>query len=69
MEKSNTDVRPIPRISVQAFCENDAVLSALNDFANDRRMSRAHVKIHNGGTRAAIEFYESAPTPLSLIHI
>ncbi|MEP1444115.1 MAG: AAA family ATPase [Hyphomicrobiales bacterium] len=63
MDNTNTDIRPIPRISLQAFCESDRVLSALNDFAEDRRMSRAHVKIHNGGTRAAIEFYESAPTP------
>ena len=67
MQNNNTDIRPIPRISLQAFCENDGVLSALNDFAEDRRMSRAHVKIHNGGTKAAIEFYESAPTPNVII--
>ena len=65
--ENNTDVRPIPRISLQAFCENDRVLASLNEFANDHRMSRAHVKIHNGGTRAAIEFYESAPTPNVII--
>lgn len=67
MDNNNKDIRPIPRISLQAFCENDRVLSALNEFANDRRMARAHVKIHNGGTRAAIEFYESAPTPNVII--
>ena len=67
MQDNNTDIRPIPRISLQAFCENDGVLSALNDFSQDRRMSRAHVKIHNGGIRAAIEFYERAPTPNVII--
>lgn len=67
MEHNEADIRPIPRISLQAFCNSDLVLSALNDFSNDRRMSRAHVKIHNGGMRAAIEAYENAPTPNVII--
>jgi pilus assembly protein CpaE len=29
----------------------------------DRRMARAHVKVHTGGLNAAAEFYRSAPTP------
>lgn len=61
------DARPIPRISIQAFCETDMVAQIIADFADDRRLSRAHVKSHIGGTRAAIEFYQNAPTPNVII--
>lgn len=60
---NGADVRPIPRISIQAFCETDTVANSMQAFAADRRLSRAHVKSHMGGIRAAIEFYGSAPTP------
>ena len=62
-----SDLRPIPRISIQAFCETPSVQEAVDTFATDRRISRAHVKSHMGGTRAAIEFYQSAPTPNVII--
>lgn len=61
------EVRPIPRISIQAFCETDLVADKMQRFAADRRLSRAHVKSHMGGLRAAIEFYQSAPTPNVII--
>lgn len=64
---STADVRPIPRISIQAFCETESVTSLMKAFAADRRLSRAHVKQHMGGIRAAIELYESAPTPNVII--
>jgi len=56
-------VRPVPRISIQAFCETPDVASTIEAAASDRRMSRAHVKVHMGGVAAAVEFYGSAPTP------
>jgi pilus assembly protein CpaE len=59
----NTDLRPIPRIAVQAFCETPDVAAVLEQAAADRRMSRTHVKIHMGGIGAATDFYSSAPTP------
>jgi len=66
-EMPSSDVRPIPRISIQAFCETEAVEKAFQGFAADRRIARAHVKSHMGGIRAAIDFYESAPTPNVII--
>ena len=62
-----SDLRPIPRISIQAFCETSSVQQSVDTFATDRRISRAHVKSYMGGMRAAIEFYQSAPTPNVII--
>jgi pilus assembly protein CpaE len=56
-------VRPVPRISIQAFCETPEVAARIEAAAGDRRMGRAHVKVHMGGIAAAVEFYGSAPTP------
>jgi pilus assembly protein CpaE len=57
------DLRPVPRISIQAFCESQELGDAVTAAASDRRMARAHVKVHAGGIAAATEFYGSAPTP------
>lgn len=57
------EIRPIPRVTIQAFCESEAVAQALEASSRDRRMARAHVKVHMGGIPAAVEFYGSAPTP------
>ncbi|WP_246329236.1 AAA family ATPase [Chthonobacter rhizosphaerae] len=59
----NVDLRPIPRIAIQAFCETPEVAAALEQAAGDRRMARTHVKIHMGGISAATDFYSTAPTP------
>lgn len=56
-------LRPIPRISIQAFCDTDGVANPIERAAEDRRMAKAHVKVHMGGIPTAIEFYQSAPTP------
>ena len=58
-----SQVRPIPRISIQAFCETSAVASAIEHTAKDRRMSKAHIKVYMGGILAATDFYREAPTP------
>ncbi|MBZ8133779.1 CtpF protein [Afifella sp. IM 167] len=55
--------RPVPRITVQAFCDTPDVAGTLDMAASDRRMARAHTKVHTGGITAAAEFYRSAPTP------
>ncbi len=57
------DARPIPRITIQAFCDTPEIAGTIETAAMDRRMSRAHVKVHTGGLNAAAEFYRSAPTP------
>ncbi|RIY00957.1 CtpF protein [Aureimonas flava] len=56
-------LRPIPRISVQAFCETPEVAGVIEAAGADRRMSKAHLRVHTGGIRAAAEHYASAPTP------
>ncbi len=56
-------LRPIPRISIQAFCETEGVAHPIERAGEDRRMARAHLKVHMGGIPTAIEFYQSAPTP------
>ncbi len=61
------DLRPVPRISIQAFCETDAVAKPIERAAEDRRMAKAHVKVHMGGIATAIDFYRSAPTPNLII--
>ncbi|MBV1700461.1 MAG: AAA family ATPase [Hyphomicrobiales bacterium] len=60
-------IAPLPRVSVQAFCETADVASVLNDAISDRRMDKAHVKVHMGGAYAAVEAYRSAPTPNVII--
>jgi pilus assembly protein CpaE len=56
-------LRPIPRISIQAFCETEGVAGPIERAGEDRRMAKAHLKVHMGGIPTAIEFYQSAPTP------
>lgn len=57
------EVRPVPRISVQAFCETQAVASTIERMSEDRRMAKAQTRVYMGGMAAAIEFYQTAPTP------
>ena len=56
-------IPPVPRISVQAFCETSDIAGLMNDAMADRRMNRAHVKVHMGGAPAAVEAYRTSPTP------
>ncbi|WP_181166846.1 CpaE family protein [Mesorhizobium sp. B2-8-3] len=56
-------LRPVPRISIQAFCETEGVANPVERAGEDRRMAKTHLKVHMGGIPTAIEFYQSAPTP------
>lgn len=56
-------IPPVPRITVQAFCETPEIAGLMNEAMADRRMSRAHVKVHMGGAPAAVEAYRTSPTP------
>ncbi|GAB1580477.1 CpaE family protein [Phyllobacterium phragmitis] len=60
-------LRPIPRVSIQAFCETDGVAKPIERAGEDRRMAKTHLKVHMGGIEAAIEFYQTAPTPNLMI--
>ena len=55
--------RPIPRISIQAFCEDGETADAIQAAAEDRRLSKAHVSVHMGGAIAAVAHYQESPTP------
>ena len=56
-------IAPVPRISIQAFCESADLAAVIQNAAGDRRMSKAQVKVNMGGAPAAVEAYRSAPTP------
>lgn len=56
-------IRPVPRISIQAFCETEGVAAPIERAGADRRMARAHLKVHMGGIATAIDVYQTAPTP------
>src|SRR3712207_3267076 len=56
-------IAPVPRITVQAFCETGDVAQVIEAAAGDRRMQKAHLKIQMGGGPAAVEAYRHAPTP------
>jgi pilus assembly protein CpaE len=60
-------IRPIPRISIQAFCETNATASSIQAASEDRRLSKAHVSIHMGGVIAAVAHYQDSPTPNLII--
>jgi pilus assembly protein CpaE len=60
-------LRPVPRISIQAFCETEGIAGPIERAAEDRRMAKAHLKVHRGGIATAIDFYQSAPTPNLII--
>jgi pilus assembly protein CpaE len=60
-------IAPAPRVSVQAFCETVETAAAIQAAGEDRRMARAHLRIQMGGLIAAIEAYQSSPTPNVII--
>ncbi len=60
-------IAPIPRVTIQAFCEAGDTAAVINSAATDRRMLKAHVKAHMGGMSAALEAYRASPTPNVII--
>jgi pilus assembly protein CpaE len=56
-------IAPVPRVSVQAFCETDQTSAAILAASQDRRLGKAHITIKAGGMPRAVETYHSQPTP------
>jgi pilus assembly protein CpaE len=56
-------IAPLPRITLQAFCETPAVAATMQAAVADRRMDKAHARIQMGGPAAAVEAFRAAPTP------
>ncbi|MEL7047827.1 MAG: AAA family ATPase [Pseudomonadota bacterium] len=59
--------RPIPRISIQAFCDTENTANVAQVAAEDRRLTKAHVSIHMGGITASVAHYQESPTPNLII--
>lgn len=69
LEEENRDKgeKPLPSISVQAFCDRQETAHCINETTRDWRMKRTNVKIYMGGLPAAIEFYRKENTPSLII--
>ncbi|MGC1358740.1 MAG: AAA family ATPase [Xanthobacteraceae bacterium] len=61
------NIAPAPRVSVQAFCETVETAAAIQAAGEDRRLAKAHLRVQMGGLTAAIEAYQSSPTPNVII--
>jgi pilus assembly protein CpaE len=59
--------RPVPRISIQAFCEFPDTGAALQRAAADRRLSKANLTVQLGGIQAAVDHHSKHVTPNLLI--
>lgn len=60
-------IAPIPRISIQVFCETSEIAQVAQAALADRRMEKAHAKLLMGGAAAALEAFRSAPTPNMIV--
>ena len=65
--EEEVDHRPVPRISIHAFCETPAATALLEKAAVDRRLSKTHLTIHMGGVAKAIDQFQTAATPNLII--
>ncbi|MDL2400152.1 AAA family ATPase [Rhizobium mayense] len=61
------NMRPLPRISVHAFCESEQLQQVMDRCANDRRMSKVSLRITSGSTAAAANMFATTPTPNLII--
>ena len=66
-ESRDEGEKPLPSISVQAFCDRQETAHCINETTRDWRMKRTNVKIYMGGLPAAIEFYHKENTPSLII--
>lgn len=60
-------VRPLPRISIHAFCETEAMQRLMERCGQDRRMAKVSLRINNGGIDAAAKMFASVSTPNLII--
>ena len=67
LRQGEINARPIPRISIQVFCEQAQLAEVVQSAAEDRRLSKAHVSVHMGGAAAAVAHYQESPTPNLII--
>ncbi len=63
----NSPVALVPRINIHVFATNQNSAQVVQQASADRRMTRAHVTIQLGGIPAAVQVFQSQPTPNLLI--
>ncbi len=56
-------VRPLPRISIHAFCESETMQQIMERLASDRRMNKVSLRVTNGEIEAAARTFSSMATP------
>jgi pilus assembly protein CpaE len=59
--------RPVPRISIHAFCEFPDTGASLQRAGSDRRLAKAHLTVQLGGIDSAVEHYRGQVTPNLLV--
>jgi len=67
LDGSANNARPVPRISIQAFCEDPNTAEVVRIASEDRRLIKTHMNVQTGGIRAAYAHYQEAPTPNLII--
>lgn len=66
-EERHDLAKAIPRISIQAFCEDPHSAQVAQIASEDRRLAKAHLSVHMGGLTAAFAHYQEAPSPNLII--
>ncbi len=64
---TKVDHRPVPRISIHAFCESPATTALIEKASVDRRISKAHLTMHMGGIAKAVDQFQTVATPNLII--
>ncbi|ESR24821.1 AAA family ATPase [Lutibaculum baratangense] len=62
-EVQSNFIPPLPRVTIQCFCETSPLHAALTQASADRRVARAHMTVQMGGIAAAVQAYADQPTP------
>jgi len=57
----------VPRITIHAFCQDEATADAMDKAASDRRLARATTLVHEGGLAEALVRYQNEPTPSLIV--
>ena len=66
-DEGEDDHRPVPRISIHAFCETPDTTVLLERAAVDRRLAKTHLTVHMGGLAKAADHFQTAATPNLII--
>ena len=57
------NTRPLPRVSVHAFCLSEAVQQVMERCGQDRRMAKVSLRVTSGNVVAAANMFATTPTP------